>query len=443
MKQRLLIFSLLFASILSLAAQETVEKPVNWDLKSCISYAKKNNIQVQKVKISSKETDINLKQSKEALFPSLSANSSLSYSNGKIQTDGVDSRYNATLGSNYSINASMTLFNGLKNYNTIKQNELLKKAADLTTKETENTIEVSITQAYLEILYAHETLEVAKRTVEASKAQVELSKNLLNAGSIAKADFSQVESQYSTDQYNLVTAQNNYDTQKLSLKQLLELGMMDEFNIVFPEVKEADVLSPLPSKADVYQTALGVMPQVQNSQLSVELAQYELKNAKSNYLPTLSLSGSLSTKHYSDTDASFATQLDNNFYQSIGLSLSIPIYSNGSNKAAVQKAKFGIESAKLDYTSTQKELLKTVESLYQDAVSMQSKFYAAKEQLKSAEESYNLTEGQFELGMKNTVQLLTAKNSYLEAEQTLLQAKYGAILSQKLLNFYQNIPIEL
>jgi len=74
---------------------------------------------------------------------------------------------------------------------------------------------------------------------------------------------------------------------------------------------------------------------------------------------------------------------------------------------------------------------------------MQSKFYAAKEQLKSAEESYNLTEGQFELGMKNTVQLLTAKNSYLEAEQTLLQAKYGAILSQKLLNFYQNIPIEL
>lgn len=445
MKQKILIISMLFACTISLSAENTLEKPAKWDLKTCIEYAKKNNIQVQKARISTQESDITLKQSKEALYPNVSASSSFSFSNGKIKKSTTENEYvnNASLGSKYAINAGMTLFNGLKNYNTIKQNELLKKASELSTKETENNIEVAITEAYLEILYAHETLEMAKRTVETSKAQVALSQNLLNAGSIAKADFSQVQSQYSSDQYSVVTAQNNYDTQKLILKQLLELDMMDELEIVFPKVEESDVLAALPAKADVYQTALNVMPQIQNSELSVQLAEYDLKNARSSYYPTLSLNAGLSTSHDVDVDESYGNQLNHNFYQSIGLSLSIPIYSNGSTRATVQKARFGIQSAKLDYTSVQKSLLKTVESLYQDAVSMQSKYYSAKEQLKSAEESYSLTEEQFKLGMKNTVELLTEKDNYLEAEQTLLQAKYGAVLSQKLLNFYQNIPIEL
>lgn len=443
MKHRLLIFSLLLASTLSLAAQERVVGPEKWDLKTCIEYAIKKNIQVQKARITTQESDINLKQSKEALFPSVSANSSFSYSNGKIQTDGVEAKNNASLGSNYSINAGMTLFNGLKNINTIKQNEQLKKASELNTKETENNIVVAITSAYLEILYAHETLEMTKRTVETSKAQVALSQNLLTAGSIAKADFSQVQSQYSSDLYAVVNAQNNYETQKLTLKQLLELEMTDELEIEFPDLKEADVMAPLPSKAEVYRTALNVMPQVQNSELAVQVAEYDLKNARSSYYPTLSLNGGLSTKHNNEVITSYGNQLNDNFYQSVGLSLSIPIYSNGSTRASVQKARLSIQSAKLDYTGTQKELLKTVESLYQDAVSMQSKFYAAKEQLKSVEESYRLTEDQFNLGMKNTVELLTEKDKYQEAEQLLLQAKYGAVLSQKLLNFYQNISIEL
>lgn len=445
MKQGLLIISLYFAVFFSLAAQETVEKPTTWNLKSCIEYARKNNIQVQKVRLSTEGSEINLKQSKEALYPSVSATSSFSYSNGKIRKSDTEDLYvnNASAGNSYSISAGMTLFNGLKNYNTIKQNALLKKASELNTQETENDIEISITEAYLEILYAREKLEMAKRTVETSGAQVALSRNLLDAGSIAMADFSQVQSQYSSDLYSVVTAQNNYDTSVLTLKQLLELGMLDELNIEIPEIQESEVLAVLPSKVDVYQTALAVMPQIRNSELSVRLAEYDLKNAKAGYYPTLSLSAGLSTRNDLDVDDSYGNQLNHNFTQSIGLNLSLPIYSNGSVKASVRKAKLGIQSAKLDFTSTQKELLKTVESLYQDAISMQGKYYAAKEQLKSAEISYRLTEDQFKLGMKNTVELLTEKDNYLEAEQTVLQAKYGAVLSQKLLNFYQNIPIEL
>lgn len=440
------IFVTLCFSIFMLMQQVVAQttKPKNWDLKTCIAYAKENNIQVQKSKISTESSTLTLKQSKEALYPSLSAGSSLSFSNGKYKADSLGNyKNNASLGSNYSLSAGMTLFNGMRNYNAIKQNQLLVQSSALNSKIIENDITVSITEAYLNILYANENLITAKRTVETSKAQVDLSKNLLDAESITKADFSQVQSQYANDRYTQVSAENNLETCKLTLKQLLELDMLDEFEVVIPEIREAEVLKLLPAKADVYQIALYSRPEIKNNELSVQIADIDLKNAKSSYYPTLSLSGGLSTSHDVDVAESLGAQLNHNFRQSLGLSLSVPIYSNGSTRTNILKSKLSIRSSKLDLTSAKKTLLKTVESLYLDAVASQSKYLAAKEQLSSAKESYSLTRDQFELGMKNTVELLTAQANYLSAEQTLTQAKYAAVLSQKLLLFYQNTPIEL
>lgn len=444
MKHSFLVIALLIAEFTVQPIWAQTLKSEKWDLKTCILYARENNIQVRQSKITTETNALTLQQSKEALLPSVSASSSASYSNGKLKNDSTGAyRNNASLGSSFGINAGMTLFNGMKNYNTIRQNKLRLQAAGLNEQVTFNEIVISITESYLEILYANENLETTERTLETSKAQVTQSQNLLNAGSIAKADFSQVQAQYASDQYALVTAQNTYETCVLNLKQLLELDMMDSFEVVIPDLKEADVLAILPEKATVYQTALQVMPEIQSSALSLRVADYDLKNAKSGYYPTLSLNGSIGTNHDANVSESFGTQLNHNFTQSIGLSLSIPLYDNGSTRTSVRKAQLGIESAKLDYTSAQKTLLKTVESLYQDAKASQSKYLAAKVQLEATEESYRLTNEHFTLGMKNTLELLSAKNSYLVAQQTLSQAKFGAVLSQKLLQFYQNNPIEI
>lgn len=443
MNLKVCIISLLLSGTLLIYGQDSDPvKPLVWNLKTCIEYARENNIQVKKARINVQESNVNLKQSKEALLPNVSAGSNLNLSNGKVEN--VDGEYlnNTSLSSNYSISANMTLFDGLSNYNTIKQNKLQTKVSEFDAQETENSIVIAITEAYLELLYANENLQMSQRTAETSKAQIALSENLLKAGSIAKVDLSQVKAQYSSDLYSVVTAQNNLETRKLTLKQLLELDMNDNFEISILEISDNDVMKLLPSKSEVYQTALSVMPEIQSSNLSVDVANLSLEKAKASYLPSLSLSALIKTGQNAQSTNSFGSQLSGNLGQSVGLNLSIPIYSRGSVKASVQKAKLGIESAKLDYTNAQKDLLKTIESLYLDAVSAQSKYQAALEQLASAEESYRFTEEQFRLGMKNTVELLTEKDNYLEAEQSLLQAKYGAVLSQKLLYFYQNLSIE-
>ena len=108
------------------------------------------------------------------------------------------------------------------------------------------------------------------------------------------------------------------------------------------------------------------------------------------------------------------------------------------NKAKLQK-----QTSQLDLLDQQKELYRTIESYWLDAYSAQKQYEAAVQQVNSTQTSYNLVSEQFNLGMKNTVELLTEKNNLLSAQQQLLQAKYMAILNTQLLRFYQGQSVEL
>ena len=270
-----------------------------------------------------------------------------------------------------------------------------------------------------------------------SKAQCDRARELLAAGSISQVDLAQLESQYSQDKYQLVVAQTNLDNYKLQLKQLLELDITEDIEVVVPVLTEADILTPLPDKQSIYKTSLAVMPSIKSSELSVEIAELEKKKAKGAFLPSLSLSAGIGTGHISGTGNSFGDQVWDRFNESIGLTLSIPIFSNRQYKTAYNKAKYAITTSQLELLNAQKSLLKTVEGYYLDATSSQTQYTSATEQLKYVQQSYNLTSEQFNLGMKNTVELLTEKNNWLSAQQQVLQAKYMAVMSIQLLNVYQ------
>ena len=417
------------------------EKPKEWTLDECIRYAHEQNIQIKKNKISLNESRIDTKLAKAQLFPSLSFSTSHGYTNYPAPGNTGASR-NSYTGS-YGLNASYTLYNGGKRKNTIKQQELQEQIQQLEINASADDIEIAITTAYLQILYAMESVKINEQTVEVSKAQCERSKELLNAGSISKSDYAQLESQYSQDKYQLVVSQSSLEELILDLKPLLDLEITDELSVYVPNLDDSDILTPLPSKESVYNIALGFIPSIQSSKLSINMAELEKVNAKSGYFPQISLNAGIGTGHITGSDYGFGTQMKNKFNENIGVTLSVPIYSNRENKSAVEKAKLQLEASKLDYLNSQIELLKTIESIYQDARSSQNQYNAASEQLKASQLSYELAEEQFYLGMKNTVELLTEKNNYLSAQQEQLQAKYMAILNLQLLNFYQDKPIKI
>lgn len=415
------------------------EKPAQWDLKSCIEYARNQNIQIKKSRVTLDESLENTKQAKAALLPSLAFSSAHNYVNRPRPEAGDKNSYSGS----YSLNSSVALYEGGKLRKNLQQMDLQNQIQELSVNEAENTIELAITQAFVQVLYANETVKINQNTVEVSLVQRDRARGLFEAGALSQADMAQMESQYTSDKYQLVLAQTALENARLDLKQLLELEITDQMEPVIPELKDSAFMAMLPSKEMIYLTSLDVMPEVKYNKLSIEVAGIEKQKAWAGYLPSLNLSAGLGTSHTSGTAWGFGNQMKHNWSENIGLTLSIPIFSNRSNRTAVNLAKLNIENAELNYDEVRKDLLKSIETVYQDAVSAQDRYRAATENLKAVQLSFDLISQQFALGMKNTLEMITEKNNYLIAQQEVVQAKYMAILNRQLLNFYQGKEITI
>jgi outer membrane protein len=414
-----------------------------WTLNRCIAYARANNIKVKAASLSGESVGIDLKEARAQRLPSLQLASSQSLVNQKEPNQAGDYVGKAKYSGSYSLSSSMVLYNGGKLRTSIQQKEVNAKKAESDVLTAQNSIELAVTQSYLQVLYANESLKTSIKTLESSEATLKRATELLKAGSISSSDYAQLQSQQSSDRYQVTLGENDLAQAKLELKQLLELGVGESLELDFPEISDRDVMVPIPSIAQVYARAVETMPEMLSSRYAIDMAKLDAQKAYADRLPTVSLNASAGTGSYSNSGYTLYNQLNNGFNQSVGVTVGIPIFKNRSVRSNIERSNLQAKQAELSYTSTSKELQKTVETLYQNAVSGQSKYLAATDKLKSAKLSYELVQGQFNAGMKNTVELLTEKNSYRSAEDGLTQAKYQSVLSLKLLNFYQNQSITL
>ena len=450
MKQvSLIILSCLLLLPAGMKAED--DMPKQWTLRNCIDYALEHNITIRRNRINVESTQEDVKTAKADFLPSLSGNisqrivnrpnsaSGTIISGDNITTSESKTSYNGS----YAIDANWTVYNGSKRVNTLKQQQLNSRIAELTVDESENSIEENITQLYVQILYSAEAVKVNESTLEVSRKEFERGQELFNAGSIASSDLAQLEAQVSNDNYQLVTSQTTLQNYKLQLKQLLELDGDFEMDLFLPPLDDSSVLIPLPTKDDVYQTALNLRPEIESSKLNIEASDMNIKIARAGYIPSLSLSAGIGTTNANGNDFSFSEQVKQNWNNSIELTLNIPIFDKRQTKSAVNKAKLQRQTSELDLMDNQKTLYKTIESLWLSANSAQQQYVAATQKLKSTQASYALVSEQFNLGMKNTVELLTEKNNLLSAQQETLQAKYTAILNAGLLRFYQGEEIDL
>lgn len=447
MKQQSLLFTALLTSALSLSAQEDKQ----WTLEDCINYALEKNIQLQQNKISLQESEEDVKEAKAALFPSLSFSTGHNVVNRPYQENGstvsgteiISSDSKTTYSGNYGLNAQWTLWNGNQRLNNIKQQKTNREIAQLTVAETENMLKEQIAQLFIQILYADESIAINKGTVEVSRATYERAQELFKEGSISKADLAQLEAQLSNDEYQLVTSESTLRNYKLQLKQLLELDNTKEMSLVLPHISDEHVMELLPSQTDVYQTALATRPEIKSSKLDIDNAKLAISSAKAGYMPTISLSASTSSTTNSSSSNNWTQQMKYGWNNMIGLSLSLPIFDQRQTKTSIRKARLQYDTTQLNLINAQKELYSTIESLYLDALNAQQQYVAAETKLKSSQTSFDMVSEQFNLGMKNTVELLTEKNNLLSAQQQRIQAKYMAILNRTLLNFYAGQEIEL
>ncbi|MFL5746370.1 MAG: TolC family protein [Niastella sp.] len=441
-KYFLLIAGLLPGLFTPLYAQDTTTGPLKWDLQTCLDYAKKNNITINNLRWGARSSEQDLLQARAAKLPSLSATLTQSLVNSNNANPVVGGfQTQATASGNYGVNSNLVVYNGGFLNNDIKQKNLLLESAQLNVQAAENDITLQITQAYLNILLQKENIAYLQELVSSSESQLTLGKQRFDAGSLARKDYLQLEATLANDKYNLTTAINAHRSDLVTLKQILQLPSSVSFDVVQPDTLVTN--QAVASLPEAENAAVSSRPEVKAGELGVRSAEVGLEKSQAGRLPVVSVGAGLSSGYSDNNNLKYFNQVNNNFYQRLGVTVSIPIFANRVNKSNIERSKIQIEQAKLSLQGTKTTLDQAVEQAYINVLNSQAQLEAAELSWKTNQEGFHITNEQMRLGALNTIDLLTQKNLYVQALQAYVQAKYNTILNKKIYEFYTGVPVAL
>ncbi len=474
---------IIFLCVISWSAAIATAQNVNvWSLERCIDYAQKNSITIKQSQLSVRNSEIAVQQNKLAQYPDLNGNIGFSGNSGRSLDPSNYQIQQQTLGyNNFGLSSGVTLYNGGRIKKSIEQSKIDHEAAVADLEQTTQNAALSVASAYLQVLLASEQLENAKKRAMQSKEQLDQILKSIKAGGRPANDRYDFDAQLAKNEQNIVTQQNNVDISYLNLKQLLLLDPDAEFKIERPEIKipALDELEGLSLKM-IYLAAYSRQPQIKAGELRQKSKEIGIEIAKADLLPTVTASVNLGSNFATSTKTgvgtpsqnltpafpvviggvptnfqqyrevyssykpiSYFTQLNNNFNQSAGISVRIPIYNNGRAGAAIERAHLEVVNTQLQNQQTQNQLKTDIQRALADA-------RAAKKQLEAAEKTFNAykmtadnAEKKSRVGASTIFELTTANNNMDTAQRDVVVAKYDYLFKLKILDFYQGKRISL
>lgn len=419
--------------VIAQEAEPHESKNYQFTLEDCLRFAFANSYDRKSMELSAEAQQVTYEQSKQSRLPSINASASETYSNNKN-------------GSNYSgnvgVGASVVIYQGGNINKSIKQNRLNMERSEMQLQQYDNQLSVQILQAFLSALSNNELLEYQEVMLNSSRAQMKQGQERYKVGSILESDMLLLEAQYISDSTNVIETRISRDNSIMSLKVLLSMDPLDNLQIIQPNTDNLDdMTASLPSEEAAIDMALEAYPSLKLSQYDILLAENNISMAKTGYMPSLNANANVGTGH-TDFD-NVGQQFDDRFNQSIGISLSIPIYSRGQNRANVKRSKIALEQAQLDYEQTQLDVRQTVSLAYRNVISSYNTFKASEMKENAYSKSYNAYEVQFNYGKITAVELLQQQNNYLNVLNTFIRNKYTLLLQRKILDVYMGNKITL
>jgi outer membrane protein len=417
-----------------------------WTLEECINYALSKNVQVQKTMLTNDRNQLTVVQAQANRLPSLNASASENFSWSKT-FDYNTGLYGSSSGSNntsFSVNSSVSIYNGQKLANKIKQAQLDLESGKYNSDAVKESIGLSILNAYLQLLYDYENVSNAEKQIVSTTEQLNLAKERMDLGVISVSDYLQIKSQLATEKSTLASAQSQLAMGKVTLEQLMELPVDPSFEISSPNLDKLLVDTPIPDAQEIFNQALGIKPQIKNAELAKESAKVGVEIAKADALPSVSMNGGMGTSYSSlSKDVAFTTQIKEKVSPQIGLSMQIPIFQKKQVRTNIATANIAVTDAELTEISTRNDLRKSIEQACADVASAKSQYSASLESKQSAQESLDVATEKYQQGLINSVDYLIQKTNLITSESKLLQSKFSLIFSYKVVDFYKGVSLEL
>ncbi len=475
-KMRITTMIILAFFMLIIVAGANAQENKVWTLEECINYALDHNINVKKQYLNVQLQDEVLLQSKLGMLPNFNGFASHGYNWGQridpftneFATDRVRSN-------NLFLQGDLNLWSGFRQLNTVRKNKLSFQQAQYNADFFKDDISISVATEYLQTLFYLEFVEIAQNQLDITNQQVERTNKLVEAGTLAKGDLLTIEAQQASEELSLVDAQNNLALAYLNLSQLMELSTPEGMEVEKPELGLLDE-PQLYRPETLYTTAVESRPEIKSAEMGVEVSEMDLKIARGNYYPRLSLNGSIGSGYSGAnrlgedpfeylpqigvTEAGqavfptapltgygaynpkpFSDQLKDNLNETMNLNLSIPIFNGWVTRSNVAQAKIGIENANLDLELQKNNLYKILQQAYNDALSAYNRHKAAAKKVQATSEAFKYAEQKFNVGLINSVEYNDAKKEYNNALSEQIQAKYDYVFRITVIDFYLGKPL--
>jgi outer membrane protein len=469
MMKNFLLFSGLLFFLLPLSGQTP------WTLQDCIKYAEDNSIAIKQAQLNIQSALLDKKQSQMSRLPSLNASVDGGAQFGRTIDPTTNSFDNQTIGFNrLSLSSNVLLFGGNRVNKSIQSAKTNAEIARLDGETAANDLRLNVASAYLNILLAEESLQNAKNRRALSERQLDQVNKFIKAGSRPANDRLNVQAQLALDNQAVIQAQNGVDLATLALRNLLLLPEEEEFSIVKPELQEPDESALVEANfRTVYNAALSTQPQIKSAERQVKAAGILEDIEKARFYPTLTAFASLNSNWSSvaQTLTGFSTQiieqdiffpdmpddpitisvvqpraitedqpywdqLDQNFGQTVGLSLNIPIYNNHSVLTNTEKARINTIRAQNSAELARQQLKTDVQNAVANAKAAKESFEAAKLSLEANRIAFDNAEKRFNLGAISTFELGNSRTNLDLAQTEFIRSKYDYIFQLKIVEFY-------
>ena len=449
-------------------------------LQECIDIALENNLRVKRGYYGLRGSEIGLLQSKAALLPSFNLGSNA----GKNYGRAINPVTNAFINRNSDVlnlqgSAFLTVFNGFRLTNTVKQNMRELEASDFELTKAKNDVILNVVSFYTTVIFNKELLANARFQLTSAMEQLDRIKKQVAAGQLPMANELNQEAQVASAEVNLINQENALNLSLLQLKQAMQVQGSETLDVEVPSIDPEDLILDN-SPEQIYQIASQTMPEIKAALLRVESSELALKSAKGSLYPRITLSAAAQSNYSSISNTQRTSidgfelsstpfgvvsgtnaqvfayqpvykvvaseynvqdQLSDNIFKTLNLQMNIPLFNGMQTRAGVQRAAISKEIAVVNQQETQNTLRQSIESAYNDALAASKTYAASLKQENARNEAYRMTKQRFEIGASNYVEFRIAETDLVQARSDLARAKFNFIFRKKLLDFYQGKPI--
>ena len=443
----LLALCILFANSAALKAQDT------WTLQRSVEYALQNNISIKQQDVQKRYASLTLKQSQFSQIPTIGAGVQAQMGSGR----NIDPYTNVYVTQSYfnlggGLNANVDIFNWFYKRNLIAANKYEVQAQDRFLEKARNDVAFNIASTFLQLLMNIEQVHVSELQVKLTTSQLDNTKKLVVAGSVPESNQADLETKLASDSVTLITAQNNVIMSTLQMKAYLNLGFDQSYVPQIPE-NIAELKVPRLDEVDpemVYSSSQMTNPLIKGHDLRIKSLQRAYAAQKGLLYPSLSANGALNTSFTNvakdggtGKTINFNEQVNNNFRQSAGLTLNIPILSGWQQRTAVQRAKLDITNQQLTKDQDLQTLRSDIYTAHANAVAAIQKFSASSKGVDASQRAYDFATKRYNLGLMNTIDYITTQTNLFKAQIDKVSAQYEFIFRMKLLEFYRDQKISL